>query len=74
MLNIQYITGIKCYYDGEDVTHLIKIPPSGDGEKLAGELSQILPLVAKDNQETIDPGMKTILWFQSICLFGVFMR
>ena len=45
------------------MTHLIKISPSGDGEKLAGELSQILPLVAKDNQETVDPGIKTILWF-----------
>lgn len=44
-------TGIKCYYDGEDVTHLVKLSPSSSGDKLAQELSQILPLVVKDKQE-----------------------
>ena len=44
---------MKCYYDGEDVTHLVKLSPSGSGDKLAEELSHILPLVVKDKQEFI---------------------
>ena len=48
---MHWITGIKCYYDGEDVTHLVKLSPSGDGDKLAEELNQILPLVVKEKDQ-----------------------
>ena len=35
------------------MTHLVKLSPSGSGDKLAEELSHILPLVVKDKQEFI---------------------
>ncbi|XP_067937019.1 uncharacterized protein [Watersipora subatra] len=53
-LNKSDLSGIKCYYDGEDVTHLIKLSPS-EGDKLSEDLSQILPLVAKDKVNEIAP-------------------
>lgn len=49
---IATFTGIKCYYDGEDVTHLVKLTSAAAGDKIANELSHLLPFV-QDKQEFI---------------------
>ena len=56
------VAGIKCYYDGEDVTHLIKLSPSTSGDKLAETLSQVLPPTGKTSKETLPAPRPGIAW------------